>query len=356
LVSKGCKAASINEEPVQDKSSYEYERQDAVGQSEAFLDFQERLSRVGPVERPVLVIGERGSGKELAARRIHFLSKRWQEPLIELNCAALAQSLIESELFGHEPGAFTGATTRRRGRFEAADGGTLFLDELGNVPLQVQEKILRVVEYGVFERVGGSEQVRVDVRIVAATNADLPKLADEGRFMRDLLDRLSFDVIYVPPLRDRKEDILLLAHHFASRMAAELGRDDIPEFSERVAEALERHPWRGNVRELKNTIERAVYQSASASISHVQFDPFESPYAPAPGCAEGTSPAAAPAATQGGVSLPIDFDAAIAAYELCLLTAALDRAKHNQRKAAELLGLSYNQFRGLFRKYQAHIR
>ena len=212
-MSKGCKALPKDEEPVQDKSSYEYERQDAVGQSEAFLDFQERLSRVGPVERPVLVIGERGSGKELAARRIHFLSKRWQEPLIELNCAALAQSLIESELFGHEPGAFTGATTRRRGRFEAADGGTLFLDELGNVPLQVQEKILRVVEYGVFERVGGSEQVRVDVRIVAATNADLPKLADEGRFMRDLLDRLSFDVIYVPPLRDRKEDILLLAHH-----------------------------------------------------------------------------------------------------------------------------------------------
>lgn len=126
---------------MQSDSNYEYERQDALGQSEAFLDFQERLSRVGPVERPVLVVGERGTGKELAARRIHFLSSRWQEPLVELNCAALSPTLIESELFGHEPGAFTGATTRRRGRFEAAHGGTLFLDELGNIPVQVQEKI-----------------------------------------------------------------------------------------------------------------------------------------------------------------------------------------------------------------------
>ncbi len=340
-------------------SNYEYERQDAVGQSEAFLDFQERLSRVGPVERPVLVIGERGSGKELAARRIHFLSRRWQEPLVELNCAALSPSLIESELFGHEPGAFTGATARRRGRFEAAHGGTLFLDEIGNIPVQVQEKILRVVEYGVFERVGGSEQVRVDVRIVAATNADLPRLAEEGRFMLDLLDRLSFEVIYVPPLRDRKEDILLLANYFASRMATELELPYTPEFSADIMDALERHPWRGNVRELKNVIERAVYQSPEAIIHRMQFDPFESPYAPAPSSSipsslEQVRPAAPPAPVATSFA-PVSFHDAMSAHELGLLRSALSAARHNQRKAAELLGLTYHQFRGLYRKHQAEL-
>jgi psp operon transcriptional activator len=334
--------------------SYDYERQEALGQSEAFLDFQERLSRVGPVDRPVLIVGERGTGKELAARRIHFLSRRWQEPLVELNCAALAASLIESELFGHEAGAFTGAASRRRGRFEAANGGTLFLDELGNVPLQVQEKILRVVEYGVFERVGGSEQVRVDVRIVAATNADLRRLADEGRFMRDLLDRLSFDVIYVPPLRERKEDILLLANHFAARMAAELGRGDVPEFSLEVMRAIERHPWLGNVRELKNTIERAVYQATGSRIDYVQFDPFASPYAPAP---ERPATRMSPrhADEVGGLPLPCDLPAEVAALELRFLREALAHARHNQRKAAALLGLTYHQFRGLYRKYQQEL-
>jgi psp operon transcriptional activator len=161
---------------------------EALGESEVFLDFQDRLSRVAKVERPVLIIGERGTGKELAARRVHYLSKRWQEPLVELNCAALSSALIESELFGHEAGAFTGAQRQRRGRFEMANGGTLFLDELGNIPMPVQEKILRVVEYGRFERVGGTEQVSVDVRIVGATNADLAAMVESGRFMRDLLD------------------------------------------------------------------------------------------------------------------------------------------------------------------------
>lgn len=339
-------------------SAYEFERQEALGQSEAFLDFQERLSRVGPVDRPVLVVGERGTGKELAARRIHFLSKRWQEPLVELNCAALAATLIESELFGHEPGAFTGATSRRRGRFEAANGGTLFLDELGNVPLQVQEKILRVVEYGMFERVGGSEQVRVDVRIVAATNADLRRLADQGRFMRDLLDRLSFDVIYVPPLRDRKEDILLLANHFAARMAVELGLAEMPEFSKEVIGAIEEHAWRGNVRELKNTIERAVYQATGPLIQYIQFDPFESPYAPPPEDTATTSPAAAaPCAPEDAmpISLPCDLNATVASLEFRLLREALERSRHHQRKAADLLGLTYHQFRGLYRKYQAQL-
>ena len=225
---------------------------EALGQSERFLDFQERLAQVAPIDRPVLLLGERGTGKELAASRLHFLSSRWQGPLVALNCSALTPSLIESELFGYEKGAFTGAGQRRTGRFEAADRGTLFLDEIGNIPKEVQEKILRVVEYGTFERVGSSTGIEVDVRIIAATNADLMVLTSQGRFKQDLLDRLSFEVLFLPPLRDRREDILLLANHFAARMAFELKREEIPRFSEEAIEALENHLWPGNVRELKN--------------------------------------------------------------------------------------------------------
>jgi psp operon transcriptional activator len=325
---------------------------EALGESEAFLDFQERLSRVAGVDRPVLLIGERGTGKELAARRVHYLSRRWQEPLVELNCAALPSTLIESELFGHEAGAFTGAQRQRRGRFEMANGGTLFLDELGNIPLSVQEKILRVVEYGRFERVGGTDQVAVDVRIVGATNADLLKLAEEGRFMRDLLDRLSFEVLYLPPLRARKEDILLLAEHFARRMAYELGRKTMPAFSGAVVKALNAHPWRGNVRELKNVVERAVYQSVSDTIDRVVFDPFHSPFAPLP-AADRPAMAEAPGDAMDGppVSLARPFTELVEAYEQALLRTAMDEARFNQRRAAALLGLTYHQFRGLYRKY-----
>ena len=228
--------------------------QEALGQSEAFLTFQEHLSRAARVDRPVLILGERGTGKELAATRLHFLSKRWQQPFVALNCAALSPSLIESELFGHEAGAFTGATARRVGRFEMANEGTLFLDEIGLIPTETQEKILRAVEYGVFERVGSSRPVRVDVRIIGATNADLRTLAHAGRFRQDLLDRLSFEVLHLPPLRARQEDIMLLANHFAARMAHELGWEDVPEFSDEAIMALEGYPWPGNVRELKNVV------------------------------------------------------------------------------------------------------
>ncbi len=327
--------------------------QEAIGQSELFLAFQERLSRVARVDRPVLIVGERGTGKELAARRIHYLSKRWQEPLVALNCAALAPSLMESELFGHEAGAFTGAVQRRQGRFEAADGGTLFLDELAHIPLEVQEKILRVVEYGSFERVGGSESVQADVRIVGATNADLPALAEAGAFMRDLLDRLSFEVIYVPPLRERGDDILLLARHFAAHMAAEMGRSEAPEFSREAAARLEAHSWRGNVRELKNVVERAVYQAEGNVIHDLEFDPFRPPW-PTPSALEtqatphsDEAPGEAAEWTPGG-----SFPDAVRRVETALLRRALEHARHNQRVAAKLLGLTYHQFRGLYRKHR----
>jgi psp operon transcriptional activator len=327
---------------------------EAIGQSEAFLAFRERLSRVAPIDRPVLLLGERGTGKELAAARLHYLSGRWQGPLVALNCSALAPSLIESELFGYERGAFTGAERRRTGRFEAADRGTLLLDEIGSIPLEVQEKILRVVEYGRFERVGSTESVEVDVRILGATNADLPAMAREGTFKRDLLDRLSFEVLFLPPLRERREDIPVLAAHFAARMAFELGREEVPGFSPEARSRLEAYPWPGNVRELKNVVERAVYRTDACLITEVVFDPFERGAAEA-GRAASYGPGAAempPAEAYFWGDLEIPLREAVRALEVRRLREALDRARHRQKEAARLLGLTYHQFRGLYRKHR----
>lgn len=324
---------------------------EALGQSEPFFLFQEQLSRVARVDRPVLLIGERGTGKELAARRLHFLSQRWSGPCVTLNCAALSPTLIESELFGYEKGAFTGAEMRRRGRFEAANGGTLFLDEIGNIPMEAQEKILRAVEYNAFERVGSATPVEVDVRIVGATNADLPAMARRGEFKRDLLDRLSFEVLFLPPLRAREEDILLLARNFAGRMAYELGLEQIPEFSEEAVRALQEYSWPGNIRELKNVVERAVYSTDTAVIDRIVFDPFVSPYGDHESAERATEPNTAELAAVcvDGDRLPLKE--AVMDLEIRLLRKTLRESRHNQRRAAEMLGLSYDQLRGLVRKY-----
>ncbi len=341
---------------------------EALGNSEPFLAFQEQLSRVARVDRPVLIIGERGTGKELAASRIHFLSQRWQEPFCALNCAALASTLIESELFGHEAGSFTGAAKKRQGRFESANGGTLFLDEIANIPMETQEKILRAVEYGSFERVGGSDAITVDARIVGATNRNLARMAEDGKFMRDLLDRLSFEVLFVPALRDRIDDIMYLANHFAARMASDLGWPQVPEFTDDAVDKLENYSWPGNVRELKNVVERGVYRSDDAIISddEIVFDPFISPYERSGGEApakerprERTEDSSQDASTQAAPPAPAvgsDLNEAVRALELKMLTDALDHAKYNQKKAAELLGLTYHQFRGLYRKYSDELK
>ena len=339
-----------------DASAFRKGADDALGQSEPFLEFQERLSRVARINRPVLILGERGTGKELAASRLHFLSTRWQGPLVALNCSALSPTLIEAELFGYEKGAFTGAGQRRTGRFEAAHDGTLFLDEIGSIPMEVQEKILRVVEYGTFERVGSSAGIEVDVRIVAATNADLPGLADKGRFKRDLLDRLSFEVLHVPPLRERKEDILLLANHFAARMAFELGWVEIPWFGHAAQTALKEYDWPGNVRELKNVVERAVYRSDSIPVSDIEFDPFrisasdgQTPKRP------GTHPPRED--TQGAADLmEMPLKDAVRALKVRMLESAMKQARYNQRRAATRLGMTYHQFRGLYRQYASGKR
>jgi psp operon transcriptional activator len=327
-----------------------------IGESPPFLEMLEHVSRVAPLNRPVLVIGERGTGKELIAARIHFLSTRWDQAFIKLNCAALAESLLESELFGHEAGSFTGASKMRKGRFELADQGTLFLDELSGTSERVQEKILRVIEYGEFDRVGGSKPVKVDTRIIAATNEDLPDLAAHGRFREDLLDRLAFDVVTLPPLRHRNEDLMTLAEHFARRMAAELGHELFPGFSPGATNALENHAWPGNVRELKNVVERAVYRAGTENdqpIDEIQFDPFESPFRPKNKARSNTEPASGTGTEStnlppGG---PMDFKESMKEIEIEVLKRAMEECKFNQRKAADHLGLTYHQLRGYLRKY-----
>ena len=318
-----------------------------IGESPAFVAMLEQVSRLAPLDRPALIIGERGTGKELVAARLHYLSARWDQPLVKLNCAALTESLLESELFGHEAGSFTGAAKRHVGRFERADGGTLFLDELATVALRMQEKILRVIEYGEFERVGGSETLRVDVRIIGATNQDLRGLSREGGFRADLLDRLAFDVVNVPPLRVRPEDVLALADHFAMNFTAELKRPFFPGFSEEAVEALLSWPWPGNVRELKNAVERSIYRAPEPSepVAKIHFDPFAHEFGGPE--ADGGEPAAPPEPE----ALPEDFRGAVAEFERRLLQRALRSAEGNRRIAAESLGLSYDQMRGLVRKH-----
>ena len=293
-----------------------------IGESPAFQAMLAHVSDLAPVERPALIIGERGTGKELVARRLVYLSGRWNCPFVTLNCAALSESLLDSELFGHEAGAFTGAARRRLSRFELADKGTLFLDEIANASLAVQEKLLRVIEYGVFERVGGNASVAVDVRVVAATHADLPALARAGKFRADLLDRLAFDVITIPPLRARAGDILLLAEHFAERMTSELGRDFFAGFTAEASAVLLTHDWPGNVRELRNAVERSLYRATDwqAPLHAVRIDPF-------------------------GATEPLT-----AADDRPALEAVLAANRHNQRRAAQAMGLTYDQFRHRLRK------
>lgn len=326
-----------------------------IGEAPAFLAMLEHVSRAANLNKPVLVIGERGTGKELIAARLHYLSPRWDKPLVKVNCAALPEGILESELFGHQAGAFTGATRDHEGRFERADGGTLILDELGTIPQRMQEKILRVIEYGEFERVGGSTTIRVNVRIVGSTNEDLPELARTGRFRSDLLDRLAFDVVNVPPLRQRKEDILALAHAFSLNITSELGRLFFPGFTVEATARMLSYPWPGNVRELKNAVERSVYRSddPDAPIENIVFDPFDSPFSNPDDVPRGETTSGKRDKEQGKTSfaLPVDLKGHIETLEIQALESAMAAAQYKQPAAAKLLGLTYNQLRGLLRKH-----
>lgn len=317
-----------------------------LGEANSFIEVLEQASQVAPLNKPVLVIGERGTGKELIAHRLHYLSKRWQGPFISLNCAALSETLLDSELFGHEAGAFTGAQKRHLGRFERADGGTLFLDELANAPMLVQEKLLRVIEYGQLERVGGTQPLQVDVRLVCATNEDLPAMAKAGKFRADLLDRLAFDVINLPPLRQRRQDIMLLANHFAIQMCRELEISVFQGFSQSAVETLMNYSWPGNIRELKNVVERSVYRNGDNGelLDNIIIDPFS---ATGLACLASTDSSNHPSVMP---ELPINLKQWLSDRETDLIAKALEQSQYNQRQAAKLLGLSYHQLRGILRK------
>jgi DNA-binding NtrC family response regulator len=302
-------------------------------QIRAVLSVVERVARI---PRPVLIVGERGTGKELVARAIHDaaghgVADPGARPFVAVNCAAFADTLLESELFGHERGAFTGADRMTRGKFEQAAGGTLFLDEIANMSPQFQRKILRVVEYGRFMRVGGREEITVQARIVAATNAELETRIQAGEFLADLYDRLTFEIVRVPPLRERTGDIALLAQHFLTQFMAEIPSLGGKRLASSAIAALERYPFPGNVRELKNIVERAAYRDTTNEITPEDIGLLPS--------------VLTPDATHLG------FHDQIRALEATLLAGALDAAGGNHAAAARRLSLTYDQFRHYARKH-----
>ena len=369
-----------------------------IGQADNFLEILEKTSHLAALNKPVLIIGERGTGKELIAARLHYLSQRWDQQYLKLNCAALNENLLETELFGYDSGAFTGATKRHEGRFERAHKGTLFLDEIANTSSLIQEKLLRIVEYGEFERVGGSKTLTTDVRLIAATNEDLPALARSGKFRADLLDRLAFDVITLPPLRARPDDIMILAESFAINMTRELEYELFSGFTQKAKHMMMEYNWPGNIRELKNVIERSVYRSNNPHlpINELIIDPFDSPYRPSQvvtstlpvtTAISNTAPNNNPTANDmtdhditdhdslidnneistlsstmlkdnrptivnsTAADFPLSLKAMSQQYEIKLINAALTANHFNQKKTAKALQLTYHQLRGYLKKY-----
>ena len=300
-----------------------------IAESPAMKAVLKLIERIGPADANVLITGENGAGKEVVARALHATSARSAKPLVSLNAGVLAEGVFESELFGHVRGAFTDAKADRVGRFELADGGTLFLDEIGNVPLNLQPKLLRVLETGEFERVGSSKTRKVDVRLLSATNADLNADVAQGRFRQDLMFRLNTVEIHLPPLRDRREDIPSLAEHFL-RQHSERYRRGIMEFTPQAIDALRQHSWPGNVRELDHVVERALLMSSNGLIT--VFD-----------LALRSTPDASLSARLEEMSLE--------EAERLLVTKALARFEGNANRAAEALGLSRSAFYRRLQKY-----
>ena len=305
------------------------ERTRLVGESPQIRDVLDRIARVAAIPRSVLIVGERGTGKELVARAIHAGAGRGDRPFVAVNCAAFPEALLESELFGHERGAFTGADRQAPGRFEQASGGTLFLDEISRMPLAFQQKILRVVEYGTFTRIGGMHELRTTARVLAASNADLVESIRQGAFLPDLYDRLAFEVVQVPPLRERQGDVRVLARHFLREFLKEVPALGDKGWDEPALAALERYPFPGNVRELKTIVERAAYRDTTREIN---LDDLALPEAAASG--EGT------------------FRDRVEAFERQLIRHALTASGGNQADAARRLGLAYHRFRYYSQKYR----
>lgn len=306
-----------------------------IGSSRPMREVYETIEKVAPTDSTVLIFGESGTGKELVARAIHQKSARAKEPFVGVHCAAYAEGILESELFGHERGSFTGAVARKIGRFELADKGTFFLDEVGDIPMGVQTKLLRVIQEKRFERVGGTQTIEVDIRIVSATNKNLAKAISEGVFREDLFYRLHIFTIDLPPLRDRKEDLPLLIQAFVRREARRLGRD-VQGPNERALGALMDYDWPGNVRELKNVVERAAVLAAGEPIDITHLPPMLS-----------LSPTSY-------VTLPeedVDFDREMEGFERRLILNAYERSGKVKAKAAKMLGIDRNRFRYKLEKH-----
>jgi len=295
-----------------------YDFSNLVGASGPMRQLYEEMARVAGTNTTVLIRGESGTGKELIAQAIHYHSPRAKKPFIKVNCAALPETLVETELFGHERGAFTGADSRKKGRFELANGGTLFLDEIGELSPATQVKLLRVLQEREFERVGGTEPVRVDVRVIAATNRDLEKALSEASFREDLYYRLNVFPIFIPPLRVRKADVPLLADFFAEKYAREHGKN-IKRISTPAIDLLMSYHWPGNVRELENTMERAVLM-ADGEVIHGHHLP------PTLQTAEAT-----------GTVVSTSLGTAVEAFERSLIEDALKTSRGNRSRAARLL-------------------
>jgi len=301
-----------------------------IGESPEILAVIDRLRKLASVPRHVLVVGERGTGKELIARALHEMSGPAGRPLVTVNCAAFSDTLLESELFGHQQGAFTGADQNRSGKFEQADGGTLFLDEIGNMSLPFQQKILRVVEYGSFNRIGDHVERKVSVRIISATNVDLQSKIRRREFLGDLYDRLAFEVVEVPPLRIRQGDVEVLAQHFLEEFALEIPAFRGKRLARSALRVLKKYPFPGNVRELKNIIERAAYRDTTNEITPEDIGML---------------------AENQVISHQGTYEERVRAFSRQLLRHSLEESGGNQAQAARLLGLSYHQFRYYRRKY-----
>jgi sigma-54 dependent transcriptional regulator, flagellar regulatory protein len=301
-----------------------------VGRSQPLLDLVGNVDRVARANCTVLVTGESGTGKEMVVAALHDASPRAQGPLVTLNCGAIPEALLESELFGHAKGAFTGAHAARQGRVSAAEGGTLFLDEIGEMPLSLQVKLLRLLQQREYSIVGDSRTYKCDIRVVAATNRDLEAEVAAGRFREDLYYRLNVIHLELPPLRERREDIASLLNHFRRSVTEEVGREDVTGFSSEAIELLERYDWPGNIRELQNVVERCVLLALGTEIgvsdipSHIRTGDDR-------------------ASSAGLIELPetgIDLRAAVEAYESSLIRQALARTGGNKNRAAQLLGLN----------------
>ena len=308
----------------------EAERHKMIGDSREMQQVFEKIKRISAIPRPVLITGERGTGKELVARGIHHLSVGYSKPLIVVNCAAFSDQLLESELFGHEKGSFTNADRQHIGKFEQANHGTLFLDEIGNMSLSFQKKIMRVVEYGTFRRVGGTREISIQARIVTATNADLGALISEGKFLPDLYDRLAFEEISLPPLRGRKGDIEVLANYFLKKFMEEVPAFQGKRLSETAIQQLNRYHFPGNIRELKNIIERAVYRDTTNEITPEDIGFLN---------------------TVDRNHSSGSFKERVEEYEKGLVDQAMQDCGGNQASAARLLGISYHQLRYFLKKY-----